>query len=138
LLDPRRNNPRFSFGRQSSQDQIRRSPCQDAAGLELSVPKNLDATMQLLLMACKGEAKGVEDLLNKGIDVNSIDLDGRTALHIAAYEGHVKVVKLLLSRKVNMTTSMLMIAGGHGTVLPAPPFVFLKYSYSYPSMYFSG
>jgi ankyrin repeat protein len=80
----------------------------------------------------------VEDLLNKGIDVNSIDLDGRTALHIAAYEGHVKVVKLLLSRKVNMTISMLMIAGGHSTVLPAPPFVFLKYSYSYPSMYFSG
>ncbi|GLT55578.1 hypothetical protein SLA2020_286890 [Shorea laevis] len=101
-LDPRKNNPRFSFGRQSSLDPIRRSPSQDAAGLELSVPENLDATMQLLFMACRGDTKGVEDLLNEGIDVNSIDLDGRTALHIAACEGHVEVVKLLLSRKANI------------------------------------
>lgn len=67
------------------------------------MPENLDATMQLLFMACRGDAKGVEDLLNEeGIDVNSIDLDGRTALHIAACEGHVEVVKLLLSRKANI------------------------------------
>lgn len=97
-LDPRRNNLRFSFGRQSSLDPIRRRNSQD----EMSVPENLDSTMQLLFMACRGDVKGVEDLLNEGIDVNSIDLDGRTALHIAACEGHVEVVKLLLSRKANM------------------------------------
>ncbi|XP_022722877.1 dual specificity protein kinase shkC-like isoform X2 [Durio zibethinus] len=97
-LDPRRNNQRFSFGRQSSLDPIRRSPVQD----ELTVPENLDSTMQLLFMACRGDVKGVEDLLNEGVDVNSIDLDGRTALHIAACEGHVEVVKLLLSRKANI------------------------------------
>ncbi|PNY11544.1 serine/threonine-protein kinase CTR1-like protein, partial [Trifolium pratense] len=99
-LDPRRNNLRFSFGRQSSLDPIRRSPGQDEA--ELTVPENLDSTMQLLFMACRGDVKGVEDLLNEGIDVNSIDLDGRTALHIAACEGHVEVAKLLLSRKANL------------------------------------
>lgn len=44
----------------------------------------------------------MEDLLDEGIDVNSIDFDGRTALHIAACEGHVEVVKLLLSRKANI------------------------------------
>ncbi|KAI4324385.1 hypothetical protein L6164_023929 [Bauhinia variegata] len=98
-LDPRRNNLRFSFGRQSSLDPIRRSPGDDA---DLTVPENLDFTMQLLFMACRGDARGVEDLLNEGIDVNSIDLDGRTALHIAACEGHVDVVKLLLSRKANI------------------------------------
>ncbi|KAF2298317.1 hypothetical protein GH714_021865 [Hevea brasiliensis] len=38
----------------------------------------------------RGDVKGVEDLLNEGIDVNSIDLDGRTALHIAACEGHLE------------------------------------------------
>ncbi|KAK6914448.1 Serine-threonine/tyrosine-protein kinase, catalytic domain [Dillenia turbinata] len=97
-LDPRRNNHRFSFGRQSSLDPIRRSPTDDSLG----VPENLDSTMQLLFMACRGDAGGVEDLLNEGIDVNSIDLDGRTALHIAACEGHVDVVKLLLSRKANI------------------------------------
>ncbi|KAL5781021.1 hypothetical protein ACOSP7_006050 [Xanthoceras sorbifolium] len=97
-FDPRRNNLRFSFGRQSSLDPIRRSPSQD----ELTVPENLDSTMQLLFMACRGDVKGVEDLLDEGIDVNSIDLDGRTALHIAACEGHVEVVKLLLRRKANI------------------------------------
>ncbi|MBA0779807.1 hypothetical protein Gotri_004012, partial [Gossypium trilobum] len=97
-MDPRKNNQRFSFGRQSSLDPIRRSPLHD----DMAVPENLDATMQLLFMACRGDAKGVEDLLNEGVDVNSIDLDGRTALHIAACEGHVEVVKLLLVRKANI------------------------------------
>lgn len=97
-LDPRRNNLRFSFGRQSSLDPIRRSPKNE----ELSVPENLDSTMQLLFMACRNDVRGVEDLLNEGVDVNSIDLDGRTALHIAACEGHVEVVKLLLRRKANI------------------------------------
>ncbi|PSS35754.1 Serine/threonine-protein kinase [Actinidia chinensis var. chinensis] len=96
-LDPRCNTLRFGFGRQSSMDPIRRTPQE-----ELSVPENLDATMQLLFMACQGDAKGVQDLLDDGIDVNSIDLDGRTALHIAACEGHVEVAKLLLSRKANI------------------------------------
>ncbi|XP_021691148.2 integrin-linked protein kinase 1 isoform X2 [Hevea brasiliensis] len=98
-LDPRRNNLRFSFGRQSSLDPIRRSPVHDELFV---VPENLDTTMQLLFLACRGDVKGVEDLLNEGIDVNSIDLDGRTALHIAACEGHLEVVKLLLSRKANI------------------------------------
>ncbi|XP_050238623.1 integrin-linked protein kinase 1-like isoform X2 [Mercurialis annua] len=97
-LDPRRNNLRFSFGRQSSLDPIRRSPVDE----QFTVPENLDSTMQLLFMACRGDVRGVEDLLIEGIDVNSIDLDGRTGLHIAACEGHVGVVKLLLSRKANI------------------------------------
>ncbi|XP_022887751.1 integrin-linked protein kinase 1-like isoform X2 [Olea europaea var. sylvestris] len=99
-MDPKRNNFRFSFGRQSSMDPIRRGPLAEDDGL--TVPENLDSTMQLLSMACKGDVKGVQDLLDEGIDVNSIDLDGRTALHIAACEGHVEVVKLLLSRRANI------------------------------------
>ncbi|KAL9329518.1 hypothetical protein ACSQ67_004521 [Phaseolus vulgaris] len=99
-LDPRRNNQRFSFGRQSSLDPIRRSAEEEQA--ELTVPENLDSTMQLLFMACRGDVRGVEDLLNEGIDVNSIDLDGRTALHIAACEGHAEVARLLLTRKANI------------------------------------
>ncbi|XP_042008009.1 integrin-linked protein kinase 1-like [Salvia splendens] len=102
-LDPRRNNFRFSLGRQSSMDPIRRTPVpEDSAEEEMTVPSNLDSTMQLLFMACKGDVDGVRDLLDEGIDVNSIDLDGRTALHIAACEGHVEVARLLLSRKANI------------------------------------
>ncbi|KAK3021000.1 hypothetical protein RJ639_045465, partial [Escallonia herrerae] len=97
-LDPRCNNIRFSFGRQSSLDPIRRSPVKD----DLTVPENLDSTMQLLFLACRGDVEGVQDLIDDGVDVNSIDLDGRTALHIAACEGHVEVVKLLLSRRANI------------------------------------
>lgn len=41
-------------------------------------------------------------MLDDGIDVNSIDLDKRTALHIAACEGHLEVVKLLVNRRVNI------------------------------------
>ncbi|CAI0540958.1 unnamed protein product [Linum tenue] len=98
-LEPRRNNRRFSFGRQSSLDPIRRSPIKEEL---LAVPENLDCTMQLLFMASRGDVLAVQDLLNQGIDVNSIDLDGRTALHIAACEGHAEVVKLLLSRRANI------------------------------------
>lgn len=92
---------RFSFGRQSSLDPIRRS-VEVSGRPQLAVPDNLDATMQLLFVACRGDVEGVQDLLDEGIDVNSIDLDGRTALHIAACEGHVDVVKLLLTRKANI------------------------------------
>jgi len=98
-MDPQRNTMRFSFGRQSSLDPIRRSTVKEEP---LTVPDNLDATMQLLFMACTGDLKGLQDLLDGGTDVNSIDLDGRTALHIAACEGNVEVVKLLLSRRANI------------------------------------
>ncbi|KAL8160325.1 hypothetical protein V2J09_001862 [Rumex salicifolius] len=99
-MDPQRqHHMRFSFGRQSSLDPIRRISIDEEL---LPVPDNLDATMQLLFMASRGDTKGVKDQLNEGTDVNSIDLDGRTALHIAACEGHVEVVKLLLSRKANI------------------------------------
>ncbi|CAN8254180.1 unnamed protein product [Cochlearia groenlandica] len=102
-LDPRRNNMRFSFGRQSSLDPIRRSPeSLSCCEPHMTVPENLDSTMQLLFMASKGDVNGVEELLNEGIDVNSIDLDGRTALHIASCEGHCEVVKALLSRRANI------------------------------------
>ncbi|KAK8684788.1 hypothetical protein V6N13_040804 [Hibiscus sabdariffa] len=97
-MDPRRNSQRFSFGRQSSMDPIRRTPSMEG----LAVPGNLDSTMQLLFRACRGDVQGLEELLDEGIDVDSIDLDGRTALHIAACEGHLEVVELLLRRDANI------------------------------------
>ncbi|CAH8305932.1 unnamed protein product [Eruca vesicaria subsp. sativa] len=102
-LDPCRTNMRFSFGRQSSLDPIRRSlDSRSGDEVHMSVPENLGSTMQLLFMASKGDVGGVEELLDEGIDVNSIDLDGRTALHIAACEGHLGVVKALVSRRANI------------------------------------
>ncbi|KAG2309597.1 hypothetical protein Bca52824_029345 [Brassica carinata] len=102
-LDPCRTNMRFSFGRQSSLDPIRRSPDSTRDDeVHMSVPENLGSTMQLLFMASRGDVGGVEELLDEGIDVNRIDLDGRTALHIAACEGHLGVIEALLSRRANI------------------------------------
>ncbi|KAJ4790461.1 Integrin-linked protein kinase family [Rhynchospora pubera] len=97
---------RFMYGRQSSLDPNRREPdpggSTGSTGSQLSVPENLDSTMQLLFVASHGDIEGVEELLKEGIDVNSIDLDGRTALHIASCEGHLEVVKLLLWWRANI------------------------------------
>ena len=99
---------RFLFGRQSSMDpNRRRGRSQSPVGAadqqqELTVPDNLDATMQLLFLACHGDAGGVEALLRGGVDVNSINLDGRTALHIAACEGQRDVVDVLLDWQANI------------------------------------
>ncbi|KAJ3678130.1 hypothetical protein LUZ60_001933 [Juncus effusus] len=102
-FDPRLSGRvKFSFGRQSSLDPMRNRQNENQVNEGLTVPDNLDNTMQLLFLASQGEAKGVEELLRSGVDVNSIDLDGRTGLHIAACEGHLAVVKLLLSWKANV------------------------------------
>ncbi|KAI7746770.1 hypothetical protein M8C21_025280 [Ambrosia artemisiifolia] len=106
-LDPRPANARFGFGRQSSLDPIQRTVNNNNNNNNeddelMMIPGNLDSTMQLLFVACKGDVCGVKELLDEGVDVNSIDLDGRTALHVAACEGHVEVVMLLLSRKANI------------------------------------
>jgi hypothetical protein len=88
---------RFGLARQSSLDP---TPPEPAA---LAMPENLDATMRLLYAACQGDAAGVEALLREeGVDVDSIDFDGRTALHIAACEGRGEVVRLLLAWKANI------------------------------------
>ena len=101
---PRRGGPmRFAIARQSSLDPTPRGgPDGSSAHQQLAVPENLDATMRLLFAACQGDAAGVEELLRGGVDVDSIDLDGRTVLHIAACEGQGEVVRLLLDWKANI------------------------------------
>ncbi|KAL6899617.1 hypothetical protein ACP4OV_006275 [Aristida adscensionis] len=93
---------RFALARQSSLDPTPRGAAEGQPQQQLGVPENLDATMRLLFAACQGDAAGVEELLRGGVDVDSIDLDGRTALHIAACEGQGEVVRLLLDWKANI------------------------------------
>jgi ankyrin repeat protein len=54
--------------------------------------------MPFLLRAAKeGRATFVERLMRHyGCDVNSVDLEGNTALHVVAYYGHADVVDTLL------------------------------------------
>lgn len=53
---------------------------------------------EMCILAGKGDIEGLSRLINAGVDVNSSDYDGRTALHIAVASGQVEVVKMLLDR----------------------------------------
>ncbi|KAF8541096.1 ankyrin repeat-containing domain protein, partial [Trichophaea hybrida] len=44
-------------------------------------------------------------LLEKGANIWAVDISGKTALHLAAYEGHVSIVKLLLEMNCDIEFS---------------------------------
>ncbi|KAL8120199.1 hypothetical protein AgCh_017372 [Apium graveolens] len=66
------------------------------------IRKSVESYKFTKLNLLRGDVEGVVELLEAGVDVNSIDLDGRTAFHIAARECHNYVVELLLSRKAHI------------------------------------
>jgi glutaminase len=56
-----------------------------------------------LLEACKNnDLNTINEVLNKGCNINFSDYDNRTALHIACAEGHTDVIKLLLKSKIKI------------------------------------
>lgn len=46
--------------------------------------------------ATLGDVDSMEHLLQRGLLINTADYDGRTTLHLAALEGNIKVLELLL------------------------------------------
>lgn len=59
--------------------------------------------MRLIDTSANGKVGAVQKLICDGADVHFGDYDKRTALHLAACEGHVKVIKLLLAAGANPT-----------------------------------
>jgi ankyrin repeat protein len=53
--------------------------------------------LDLLMAARDGHAETVKRLLKSGANINTVQADGLTALHIAAINNHVDVAKLLLN-----------------------------------------
>lgn len=52
----------------------------------------------LIFAASQGDLNEIRRLISHGVDVNSSDYDGRTALHLAAAEGQTETVKFLLRK----------------------------------------
>lgn len=55
-----------------------------------------DNNAALLDAAQKGDLAKVERLLKRGADINAVDDEERTPLILAAFEGHIQVVKALV------------------------------------------
>ena len=61
------------------------------------VESNEVTLIHLCYAAGKGDLKSVKSIIEeKGVDVNLADYDGRTALHLAASEGQLEIVKYLI------------------------------------------
>lgn len=50
-----------------------------------------------LSFASRGDRVGLNEMLRQGMQPNVQDYDRRTALHLAASEGHASIVELLLA-----------------------------------------
>ena len=67
----------------------------------LSLPI-LSLNDQLIAAATNGDAAGVQQLLQKGANIEAKDNLGWTPLIWAAYQGHTEVVNLLLEKGANL------------------------------------
>jgi len=75
-----------------------------AEGLDLKT-RNRNGDLVLGIAAVYGHRDVVAALLNAGADINATDLNG-TALHRAAANGNVDIVKLLIEKKADVNTKM--------------------------------
>ncbi|CAL5190584.1 unnamed protein product [Lathyrus oleraceus] len=87
---------RFSLVRQSSRAPER----EDSGAVDVNFPESvaLNPTVRLMYLANEGDLEAINELLDDGCDVNFRDIDGRSALHIAACQGRTDVVRLLIQR----------------------------------------
>jgi ankyrin repeat protein len=80
---------------------------------------NLPDEASLRAAAVNGDTPAVKALLDKGVNVNAKDSEGRTALTEASYFGHTEIAKLLVDHgadilaKKNDGSTPLTIAGPH-------------------------
>ncbi|KAF3794522.1 Serine/threonine-protein kinase [Nymphaea thermarum] len=84
-------------GRFSSEKQSSLAPDHIAeASTRPETWERIGPTFRLMFLVNEGDLQGIQELLDTGIDVNSTDIDDRTALHVAACQGRVEIVELLL------------------------------------------
>lgn len=95
---------RFKLGKQSSLAPDRDGGGPDPAEIELpaGVPEEIGGNIRLMYLVNEGNVEGIRELLESGVDVNFRDIDGRTALHVAACQGRPDVVEMLLAKGANV------------------------------------
>ena len=84
------------MGRQSSLAPESSDPDEIAGDDSVEEEREIDPTVRLMYLAHEGDLEGIKELLESGTDVNFRDIDGRTALHVAACQGFGDVVEFLL------------------------------------------
>ena len=89
-----KNPLRFTLGKQSSL-----APERDREESDVDMD-GVDTGVRLMYLANEGNLEGIKDLLNSGVDVNFRDIDDRTALHIAAWQGFTQAVSELKQAKL--------------------------------------
>lgn len=71
----------------------------DDGGDEIDIP----ASVKLMFAAHQGDLDGIKELVEEsGADVNYRDIDNRTPLHVAACQGYVEVVDLLMKMEAEV------------------------------------
>ncbi|XP_057429746.1 integrin-linked protein kinase 1 [Lotus japonicus] len=95
-----KNPIRFTLGKQSSLAPERHSEETDTHSDGVAI----DSGVRLMYLANEGDLDGIREVLESGVSVNFRDIDGRTALHIAACQGLTHVVALLLEKGAQVDT----------------------------------
>ena len=57
--------------------------------------------INLIYASYRGDLEAIKRYIIKGVDINQGDYDGRTALHLAAAEGHENCVSFLITNGAN-------------------------------------
>ena len=89
---------------------------------KITLHDNQNGSITLLLeyAAINGDIATIQDLINKGADVNAADNNGFTALEGASQHGHLEIVRLLVEKGANVNTktekghTALMAAAQYG------------------------
>lgn len=64
-----------------------------------------DRATEWLYVAARGDTTALKEMIDQGLDVNTVDYDGRSAMMLAAARGHTEILQLLMrnSGDVNAT-----------------------------------
>ncbi|CAK0878587.1 unnamed protein product [Prorocentrum cordatum] len=93
------------MGQSACRPSQRYSSSEPAPAEKVSADQEASAASQMCFAASEGDNAVMRRLLARGVSVNLSDYDRRTALHIAAAEGHLSTVELLISARADVTTT---------------------------------